>query len=153
MEMYGMKKESGLSLSFSESSPFDFWDRELGSRGFESDVTYGSAHETWYSNGNFHVGYQSEDFRDKTCPKFGIVYHGNNRDIKVIVWLKIAGFRKSLELISPGHVSEFLFVLDALAESEKLPMCIGIGWAEELVSIFLQQSAAKTITTTGEQEL
>lgn len=135
MEMYGMKKES----------PFDFWDWELGSRGFESDVTYGSAHETWYSNGNFHVGYQSEDFRDKTCPKFVIVYHGNNQDIKVIVRLKIAGFMSIGFATINSEVSEFLFVLDALAEPEKLPMCIGIGWAEELVSIFLQQSAAGKI--------
>lgn len=162
MEMYGMKK--------SGESTFEFWDWELGFRGFESDVTYGSAHETWYSKGDFHVGYQAEDFHDKTYPEFVIVYHereglhGNEQDVKVRVRLKIAGFKEAQgyisgqrvkylfrqqanhEIINP-EVSEFLYVLDALAEPQKLPMCIGIGWASELVSIFLQQPAAGKIST------
>jgi hypothetical protein len=144
---YGMKKES----------TFEFWDRVFGSRGFESDVTYGSAHETWYTKGDFHVGYQAEDFRDKTYPRFEIVYHergeglhGREQDVRVSGRIRIAGFVMPCEystfpgIINP-EVPEFLLVLDALAEPKKLPMCIGIKWASELVSIFLQQPAAGKI--------
>lgn len=136
-----------------EQQTFEYWDREFESRGFESDVTDGSAHETWYRNGDFHIGYDAEDFRDKTCPKFDIVYHergeglhGNEQDVRVSGRVRIAGFVMPFEYrITSFKVSELLFVLDALAEPKKLPMCIGIRWVEELVSIFLQQPAAGKI--------
>jgi hypothetical protein len=136
-------------MAMKEQQTFEYWDREFESRRFESDVTYGSAHETWYRNGDFHVGYDAEDFRDKTCPKFGIVYHGNRQqEVKVTVRLSIAGYRyqhtgRGKHLFC--EVSEFLMVMSALKEPKRLPMCIGIWWAEELVSIFLQQPAAGKI--------
>ena len=143
MEEYGIRDI--------EESTLGYWDEVLTSRGFESDVTYGTAHETWYGNGDFHVSYDAEDFRDKTCPAFVIIYHGNGWRIKVCGHLKIPGFtclNANIYVYNHGkrdyivEVPEFLFVLDALVEPKRLPLCIGIEWAEELVSVFLQRSAA-----------
>jgi len=40
---------------------------------------------------------------------------------------------------------DFITVLYAISEPKRVPLAIGITWASELVSIFLQRSAAGTI--------
>jgi len=145
-----------------EAQQLDFWHRELAARGFFRDVTYGSSETTWFRNGDFHIGYLAEDFRDKFFPFFEIIYHGLDGEITVDSRLEIEGFSLSGNFASrPGtgkgtslhrKVEEFLEVLDALTIPKHAPLAIGIKWAEELVYAVLQRSAAgRALTTTGDR--
>jgi len=124
------------------------------SYGFKRDSLYSdsSSRYVWFRKGDFHVGFDAEDFRDKIYPSFDIIYHGTeNFATRTRLMLKGMNMRSdsssSFSYPKPYERNlqdpdEFITVLDAISEPKRVPLAIGIDWASKLVSIFLQRSAA-----------
>jgi len=143
-----------------EKNTIEFWHSTFESYGFERDSFYGNSSRTWFSRGHFHVGFNAEDFRDKIYPSFDITYDESGYLVHVRTRLMLEGMSSSGKsftyeaygiLLMDKMMStvqspdEFITVLDAISEPKRVPLAIGIDWASDLVSIFLQRSAAGTI--------
>lgn len=152
---------NGRVIEGNESS-LDFWKDILDSYGFERDVVFRNySRISWFRCGDFHIGFDAEDFRDKIYPSFDIIYHGaeNGEDIEIKSRIRTGGGHLFSEHFSEHFseretvrdVEEFLWVLDALSAPNLVPLAIGVDWAEDLVYAILQHSrcSKKALTTEG----
>lgn len=119
---------------------FEYWHEVFESYGFRRDSLHGSCSRfTWFSKGDFHVGFDPEDFRSRTCPSFYVEYSGGARDVTVEVRLIIGGFKLAGSATNYNTVEDYLFALRAVSELKLVPLAIGIPWMQGIVSASLKE--------------
>ncbi len=97
----------------------------------------------WYSNGNFHIGFNLKAMDNGFSPLFRVYYHGAPFVIDVRVMDKDGqALWKNDPFETPQvQVKEFKFVIENLIVPEKVPLLVGIDWVKELIVLLLKGRA------------
>ena len=125
----------------------EYWHDTLLSRGFHLDFKLqgGTQKMVSYSNGDIKILYSKRDLEDGISPYFYLFLKDS---IEATVTLKDKRVSGSFASSSQSWMDEtsifsvtlleFLFVLDNITKTEKLPLLLGLKWASKLVASLLK---------------
>ncbi len=121
-----LKEEQGLI-----KLNVNFWMQEFSNACLFPERQYkGDYHYVWHCTGDIHIGFERVGPAEGARP-FRFVYNGYNKLDTVI---ETRFFVEQL--------GEYRLLLKALVDPTLIPLCVGFHWAEEIVSLILQRSAA-----------
>ena len=146
-------------MKSSEKQTIEFWKRAFESRGFTEEGHLPVScrgtpprpgdYLTWHFHKGFHIGINMEQLKHHHPVGAYIIYTGLEKLATTTFLLAFPGTLYQ----EPGQAlvdyREFLFIIDALVEPKRLPLCIGIEWAEELVTAFLRRLPVEPATTSN----
>ena len=116
----------------------DFWLQEFEDAGLKFERAYaGNYHYVWHCCGDFHIGYERH-----ITPVHGLPEYHEYRQF--IFMQDGKGKRDTVfeEEFEVPQLEEYRTLLRAIVNPKLMPLCIGMDWASEIVTFFLQRSAA-----------